>query len=200
MYSKKNRKQNDILHCVKNRKFIRLEKLDRFARRMRYFLLFTISFSFVRFIFRYITVLRVFSLPILRSTPFISRNQSYAQCCYRISKFLEEDGDSRRRQRNEDERLNMIPLAPSENTVESDDTYRENKIYSVQNALRNAPDVFRDESSIAVGYPFFFAEFSFRIQQERGEKAIRRATRSGHIDLGASTLQAMNSEKLVGVQ
>lgn len=45
MYSKKNRKQNDILHCVKNRKFIRLEKLDRFARRMRYFLLFTISFT-----------------------------------------------------------------------------------------------------------------------------------------------------------
>lgn len=61
------------------------------------------------------------------------------------------------------------------------------------------PDVFREESR-GLGYPLFFPEFSFRIQQERGEKAARRATRSGHIDLGASTLQTMNSEKLVDVQ
>lgn len=42
---------NDILLCAKNRKFIRLGKLDKFARQTRYFLLFTISFSSVRFIF-----------------------------------------------------------------------------------------------------------------------------------------------------
>lgn len=49
--AKKKSQIYDTLLCAKNRKFIRLGKLDRFARQTRYFLLFTISFSSVRFIF-----------------------------------------------------------------------------------------------------------------------------------------------------
>lgn len=99
---------------------------------------FVYHFLFLRSFYLFITSrLRVFSLPILRSTLFIPRNQSYARRCYRISKFLEENGDSSRRQTNEDEWLNMISLSPTG----KHGTCRGNKIYPVQNALRNAPDV-----------------------------------------------------------
>lgn len=65
--------------------------------------------------------------------------------------------------------------------------------------MRYAARLILSATDPAVG-PFFFAEFSFRIQQERGKTTVRRVARSrGHIDLGASTLQAMNFEKLVGM-
>lgn len=78
--------------CAESREFIRLKRFDRFARQTRCFLLFTVSpyrpFRCTFLLHRFC----VFPLPISHSTSFISRNQSCARRCNRISKFLDGDG------------------------------------------------------------------------------------------------------------
>lgn len=111
-----------------NGKFIRLERFNKFVRWTLFFIYLVPFLPFV-LSFRYITVSNFL---ILRFTSFIPWNQSCARCYNRISKFLEEDGGSRRQRTNEDERLNATF---QENTMECDSN-RENKIYLMQNALR----------------------------------------------------------------
>lgn len=144
----------------KKQEFIRFKnKIVRQVRKANAVFPFVYYFLFLHSFYLSVTSrLRVFSLLILCSTPFIPQNQSYAQHCYRISKFLEEDGDSCRRRTNEDERLNMIPLAPPENTVPVA------KTRFIRCKTRYATHPTDPTSRSAC--PFFFAEFSFRIQQE----------------------------------
>lgn len=183
-----------FLRCAESRKFIRLKRFDRFARQTRC-ASFCLPFP-VPLVSLYLSVTSrfcVFPLPISHSTSFISRNQSCAWRCNRIGKFLNRDGRTRHRRKRM--KTNDLTRPHSRKTRWKTWQYQPGKTRFIRCKTRYAaPDAFRGGRSAS-------SDSLHGFSRSVGGTAVYIALLSrGHIDLGVSTLQAMNSEKLVGVQ
>lgn len=177
----------------KRKFYLIIERFNKFVRRTLSFIYLVLFLPFV-LSFRYITV------PHFPSYDFTLRF-FYSAKSIAPSAVTESVNFSKRMAVHvAGERMKTNDLTRPSRRTRWNATAPAGKTRFIRCKTRYATWLILSATDSAVG-PFFFTEFSFRIQQERGKTAVRRvACGRGHIDLGASTLQAMNSEKLVGVQ